>query len=113
MTELADKRCAPCTGATPVIGRPEAVARLRDLPRWELCDDGKAIRAGYAFNNFHETMGFANAVAWMANQEDHHPDLELSYKRCSVRYSTHAVGGLSENDFICAAKVDRIFDPGR
>ena len=112
MDELYRRRCTPCTGKTPVVPRGEAVEKLRDLAGWTLSEDGTAIRAEYAFKNFHETMGFANAVAWMANQEDHHPDLELSYARCAVRYSTHAVGGLSENDFICAAKVDRLFSGG-
>jgi 4a-hydroxytetrahydrobiopterin dehydratase len=67
-----------------------------------------AIRKKYAFKNFYETMSFVNAVAWIANHEDHHPDLEVSYRNCTVRYSTHAVGGLSANDFICAAKVEQL-----
>lgn len=113
MIDPSQKRCEPCTGTTPTISADQARAMLRELPDWKLDDDAKAISAEYAFKNFHETMGFANAVAWMANQEDHHPDLELSWSRCRVRYSTHAVGGLSENDFICAAKVARIYDPGR
>jgi 4a-hydroxytetrahydrobiopterin dehydratase len=108
---LANKRCAPCTGSTPSLSREEATAYLAELPGWKLDDDGKSISAAFAFNNFHESMGFANAVAWMANQEDHHPDLEVSYKRCVVRYTTHAVDGLSENDVICAAKVQRLYDP--
>ncbi|EGQ63942.1 pterin-4-alpha-carbinolamine dehydratase, partial [Acidithiobacillus sp. GGI-221] len=62
----------------------------------------------FRFKNFYETMAFVNAVAWISHREDHHPDLELGYNRCVVHYSTHAIGGLSENDFICAARVDAL-----
>jgi 4a-hydroxytetrahydrobiopterin dehydratase len=75
---------------------------------WALIEDGKAINRIYEFRNFHETMAFVNALAWIAHREDHHPDLEVGYKRCRVRYSTHAIGGLSQNDFICAAKIDAL-----
>jgi 4a-hydroxytetrahydrobiopterin dehydratase len=67
-----------------------------------------AIRKTFRFDDYHRTLAFVNAVAWIAHREDHHPDLEVGYNRCTVRYSTHDVGGLSENDFICAAKVDRL-----
>jgi 4a-hydroxytetrahydrobiopterin dehydratase len=73
---------------------------------WKLADDGSEISRDYEFKDFHQTMAFVNAVAWIAHREDHHPDLELGYGHCRVRFSTHAVGGLSQNDFICAAKVD-------
>jgi 4a-hydroxytetrahydrobiopterin dehydratase len=69
---------------------------------------GQAIRREFRFKNFYETMAFVNAVAWISHREDHHPDLELGYNRCVVHYSTHAIGGLSENDFICAARVDAL-----
>jgi 4a-hydroxytetrahydrobiopterin dehydratase len=82
----------------------EAVQRyLADLPGWETTD-GTIVRR-FEFKNYYQTMAFVNAVAWVAHTEDHHPDLEVSYRFCTVRYTTHAVGGLSENDFICAAKV--------
>ena len=68
----------------------------------------KVLVKTYHFLNYYETMAFVNAVAWIAHRENHHPDLEVGYKECCVRYSTHAIGGLSENDFICAAKVDRL-----
>ncbi len=68
----------------------------------------REIRRLFTFKGFHQTMAFVNAVAWIAHRENHHPDLEVGYNRCLVRYRTHAIGGLSENDFICAAKVDRL-----
>ena len=67
-----------------------------------------SIEKTYSFANYHETIGFVNALAWVAHREDHHPDLSVSYDRCAVRFSTHAVGGLSINDFICAAKLDAL-----
>ena len=75
---------------------------------WNISSDAKLIRRNFEFTNFHRTISFVNAVAWIANTEDHHPDLEVSYRNCAVNYSTHAIGGLSENDFICAAKIDRL-----
>jgi 4a-hydroxytetrahydrobiopterin dehydratase len=68
----------------------------------------QAIRREFRFKNFYETMAFVNAVAWISHREDHHPDLDLGYNRCVVHYSTHAIGGLSENDFICAARVNAL-----
>jgi 4a-hydroxytetrahydrobiopterin dehydratase len=75
---------------------------------WNLADDGLEISRDFQFKDFHQTMAFVNAVAWIAHREDHHPDLEVGYGHCRVRFSTHAVGGLSQNDFICAAKVDEL-----
>ncbi len=107
MTDLAARHCRPVKGR-PALGRQEAEALLRELDGWEIDAEGKSIRRRFVFGNFHETMAFVNAVAWIAHREDHHPDLEVGYDRCSVRYSTHDVGGLSENDFICAARVDAL-----
>jgi 4a-hydroxytetrahydrobiopterin dehydratase len=75
---------------------------------WQLIEGGKALKREWKFKNFYHTMSFVNAIAHIANNEDHHPDLEVGYGYCRVRYSTHAIGGLSENDFICAAKVDAL-----
>jgi 4a-hydroxytetrahydrobiopterin dehydratase len=80
---------------------------MRSLPGWTN-DGGKAIRKEYKFKDFHETMDFVNGVAKIAHAQDHHPDLAVSYNKCTVTYSTHSVGGLSENDFICAAKVESL-----
>ena len=75
---------------------------------WAIDAAGKEIRRIYSFKNYYQTMAFVNALAWVAHGEDHHPDIEVGYSRCHVRYSTHAIGGLSENDFICAAKIDAL-----
>ena len=92
----------------PLVGeaaKRELAALASD---WQLIEGGKAIKREFRFRDFYRTMSFVNALAHLANIEDHHPDLEVGYNYCRVRYSTHAIGGLSENDFICAAKIDRI-----
>ena len=85
----------------------ETQDRMTDLAGWEHADGVIAKR--FEFKNYCQTMAFVNAVAWIAHSEAHHPDLEVSYRSCRVSYTTHAVGGLSENDFICAARVDALF----
>jgi len=75
---------------------------------WTISADNKLISRTFKFKNFYRTMAFVNAMAYVANQEDHHPDFEVSYNSCTLHYSTHSVGGLSENDFICAAKIDSL-----
>jgi len=79
---------------------------LAQLSGWQFANG--AIEKTFAFRNYHETIGFVNALAWIANAEDHHPDLLVSYGHCTVRFNTHSVGGISINDFICAAKVDAL-----
>jgi len=107
--ELAQKKCKPCEGGVAPLGRAEATQLLGSLGKgWQLSEEGRALRREFAFRDFYRTMSFVNALAHIANIEDHHPDLEVGYNYCRVRYSTHAIGGLSENDFICAAKLDRI-----
>ncbi len=75
---------------------------------WSLSEDGRMIQRSFRFKNYYQTIAFVNALAWVAHQQDHHPDLEVGYNRCVVHYSTHSVGGLSENDFICAARIDAL-----
>jgi 4a-hydroxytetrahydrobiopterin dehydratase len=104
--DLSSRHCRPCEGGTPPLGKEAAARFLASLAGWELQDG--AITRRFEFRNFYQTMAFVNAVAWIAHGEDHHPDLEVSYRSCLVKYSTHAVGGLSENDFICAARVDAL-----
>jgi len=84
----------------------EITQHLAAAAGWALVDG--AIEKTYTFADFHRTMGFVNALAFIANAEDHHPDLAVSYGRCTVRFNTHSVGGISINDFICAAKVDAL-----
>ena len=106
--ELRSSRCTPLKGAENGLSVTEVQPLLALLPGWALSDDGKTISKDFAFKTFYRTMGFANAIAWMANQQDHHPDMELGYAHCLVRFSTHDVGGLSINDFICAARVEAL-----
>ena len=107
MNELTAKKCRPCDGGTAPLSLNEAQILMQQLGReWKLADDGKSIRGEWKFKNFYHTMSFVNAAAHIANAEDHHPDLEVGYGYCRMKYNTHAIGGLSENDFICAAKVD-------
>jgi 4a-hydroxytetrahydrobiopterin dehydratase len=107
MDDLTRRHCQPCQGGVPLD--PDAVrSLLPQAPGWSLDPSGESISRTYSFRNFYETMAFVNAVAWLAHREDHHPELEVSYRSCRVRYRTHAVGGLSENDFICAARIDRL-----
>jgi 4a-hydroxytetrahydrobiopterin dehydratase len=109
MNELASRRCVPCEGGIPALSIDEARAQLRALSAdWSLASDARSIRREFRFLDFYRTMSFVNALAHIANIEDHHPDLEVGYNYCRVRYNTHAVGGLSENDFICAAKIDQL-----
>jgi len=106
MSSLLSQRSQPLAPGTPALD-PETVTRLlAEVPGWKV--DGTKVSKTYEFENFHETMAFVNAVAWVAHREDHHPDLEVSYARCRVVYWTHTVGGLSQNDFICAAKIEAL-----
>ncbi len=109
MTDLAQRRCEPCEGGVAPLTRAAADELLLRLdPAWVLDEEAASLRREFSFRDFYRTMSFVNAVAHVANIEDHHPDLEVGYNVCRVRYSTHAIGGLSENDFICAAKLDQI-----
>jgi len=101
MTNLAAKRCKP---SVTKLADAEAARLLALLPGWQL-ERGGLVKI-FPFKNYHETMAFVNLVAWIAHREDHHPDMTVGYNKCRVEYSTHSVGGLSENDFICAAKVE-------
>jgi 4a-hydroxytetrahydrobiopterin dehydratase len=108
-TELAARKCKPCEGGMPPLTPAEAARLLTQVSaEWALIEDAHAIQRKFAFRDFYRTMSFVNAVAHLANIEDHHPDLEVGYNYCRVKFTTHAVKGLSENDFVCAAKVDRI-----
>ena len=106
--DLASQHCIPRKGKEHALDRAQIDAMLARLPGWQLAGDGKAIVKDFKFRDFHHTLGFINAVGFMANQEDHHPDLEAGYGHCQVLWSTHDVGGLSLNDFICAARVEAL-----
>jgi 4a-hydroxytetrahydrobiopterin dehydratase len=105
MDDLEHRHCQPLEGHAP-MSAAEIDRHLAAVPGWALVDG--AIQKRYDFPDFHRTMAFVNALAWIAHVEDHHPDLAVGYSRCTVRFNTHSVGGISINDFICAAKVDAL-----
>lgn len=104
---LKNDRCRPQSGAP--LTDEEVQRLLQELVDWRLVDG--AIEKQFRFPGFLRTMAFINAVAWIAHAEDHHPDMSVGYDRCTLRYRTHSVKGLSINDFICAAKVDALLTP--
>jgi 4a-hydroxytetrahydrobiopterin dehydratase len=112
MSEIADtlrrKKCAPCEGGTAPMTEEQIGHFLAGLAGWAY-KDGK-VQKTFKFANYHETMAFVNATAWISHREDHHPDIALGYNQATVAYMTHAINGISENDFICAAKIDALFD---
>lgn len=105
--DLVSRRCKPCESGTPPMSNDAIVAMLTKLDGW-IYRDG-VITKTYGFPNYWQTMAFVNATAWISHREDHHPDLAVGYNMCRVSYSTHDIKGISENDFICAAKLDALF----
>jgi 4a-hydroxytetrahydrobiopterin dehydratase len=101
---LAARHSKPLPAGSPALDQQAITSHLSALKDWKVVN-GELTRT-FSFKNYYETMAFVNAVAWISHGEDHHPDMAVGYNRCVVRYRTHSVGGLSENDFICAAKVD-------
>lgn len=113
MIGLSERRCRPCTGATVGLTLEQLTKSLAELPGWNKVAGGTAMERRFEFRDFHQTMAFVNAVAWIAHREDHHPELVVGYRTCVVRFSTHAIGTVSDNDLICASKVnDLISDLG-
>ena len=108
MSELAKKKCVPCEGNVLPFIKDEAEKLLKELDGWSLIDDAHLLAKSFKFKNFVETMKFVNEVARIAEEEGHHPDLTVSYGSVTVELMTHAIGGLSENDFILGAKIDKI-----
>jgi 4a-hydroxytetrahydrobiopterin dehydratase len=103
---LAAGHCQPLRGPEHRLPAAERDAGLATLSHWQLVEDGAAITRTFRFPDYHRTMAYVNALAFMAHREDHHPDLGVHYDRVVVRYSTHDVGGLSRNDLVCAAKAE-------
>jgi 4a-hydroxytetrahydrobiopterin dehydratase len=109
--DLAAQRCKPCEGGVPPLTVDQAAELLRGLDAgWSISEDGLSIARSFEFPQYSQTLGFANAVAWIAIAEGHHPILTIEYGRCHVSYTTHAINGLTDNDFICAAKIDRLVE---
>lgn len=106
--DLQNKHCVPCEGGVPALSKEKVNELLKDLKNWEVNSSYTEISRRFSFKGFYKTMSFVNAIAWIANQENHHPDMEVGFNYCVVKYTTHAINGLSENDFICAAKVNAL-----
>ncbi|MES2216140.1 MAG: 4a-hydroxytetrahydrobiopterin dehydratase [Patescibacteria group bacterium] len=105
---LTDQKCIPCeVGGVPLTPE-EATHYYKDIPDWKLADDFKKISRGYKFKDFKESMNFVNKVAELVDREGHHPDISISYNKVTLELTTHAMKGLSVNDFIVAAKIDKI-----
>ncbi|MBI5331327.1 MAG: 4a-hydroxytetrahydrobiopterin dehydratase [Betaproteobacteria bacterium] len=106
--DLSKGKCKPCEGGIPPLTADEIAALGSKLdPAWGVAD-GK-LRRDFKFPDHYITLTFVNAVAWVSHQQGHHPDLSVGYNTCRVEYITHAIQGLSESDFICAAKIDALF----
>lgn len=110
---LRNSHCRPRSGAEHRLPESQALALLAGLPGWQAIEGGTAIEKTFRFPDYYRTLAFVNALAFIAHREDHHPDLGVHYDRVVVRYSTHDVGGLSANDFICAARVEALAADGR
>jgi 4a-hydroxytetrahydrobiopterin dehydratase len=108
-TALKEKHCVHCEGGVQAL-TPERIRQLQqEVPQWQVSEDGKCLRRGWRMENFSAALEFFNAVGKIAEAEDHHPDLHLTgYRNVSIALSTHAIGGLSENDFILAAKINEV-----
>ena len=107
--ELIQKKCKPCEGGVEPVSAAEAKEQVAKLPGWALSPDGKKIRKEWTAKDFSTAIDFFQRIADVANREDHHPDLHLTgYRKVAIELSTHAIGGLSENDFILAAKIDQL-----
>lgn len=106
--DISERRCQPCEGGVPALDDTVAAEFLTQVPGWAI-SSGQLVKR-FEFRNHYEAMAFANAVAWVSHRENHHPEMIVGYKEVLVRYWTHAVNGLTENDFICAAKLEKLFD---
>lgn len=106
--DLASKTCEPCRGGVAPYGAEEAAELLRQLDGWTLSEDATTIRRRFAFKGFLKAVEMANLAAWLGNKQGHHPDIAFGWGYCEVRFTTHEAGGLTENDFICAARLDAL-----
>jgi len=109
MEDLTLKVCVACEGDVPPLSREEANQLLTQIPLWKISEDGKELIREYLFKDFKEALAFTNKIGEIAEAEGHHPDLTLGWGKVGVSLTTHAIGGLSENDFIVASKVEALF----
>ena len=110
-SDLSSKHCESCEGIGAALNKEQIhnlMPQLHSL--WKVSEDQRHIKRAFSFKDFYETMAFVNAIAWIANTENHHPDLEVGYNYCRVEFMTHALNGLTHNDFICAAKIDALLE---
>ena len=110
MNDLKNKNCTPCEGGVCPLDENLSTQHLALIPGWELADNNSSIRRTFKFPDFLTTMSFISAMAYIAEQQGHHPDFSAGYNYCEIRYTTHAIAGLSENDFICAAKINELLE---
>ncbi len=110
MTDLTDKHCKACEGGADALDAGRIQALLLQVDGWQLAADNLSIHRRFEFKGFYKTVAFINAMAWIANQEGHHPDFCAGYNYCEVTFTTHDLGGLSENDFICAARLNALLE---
>lgn len=106
--DLSNKDCVPCQGGVPPMSADEAQKTLSQLDGWTLSDDGTTISRRFEFKGFAKAVEMANLAAWLGNKQGHHPDISFGWGYCAVAFTTHEAGGLTENDFICAAKLDAL-----
>lgn len=107
---LLEKKCQPCEGGMEPLKPDVSKALLEQVPGWSISEDGTTMTRRFEFKGFYKTMAFINALAWIANRENHHPEFSAGYNYCVVHFTTHAIGGLSENDFICAAHTNTLIE---
>lgn len=110
MEELQTRRCKPCEGGIDPLSDARVAVLLPQVPGWQLSADRRGIERRFGFAGFNRVMSFINALAWLSNQQDHHPDFRAGFNYCTVRFTTHAIDGLSENDFICAARLNALHE---
>ncbi|RMC37743.1 4a-hydroxytetrahydrobiopterin dehydratase [Paracoccus alkanivorans] len=110
MTEhdLASRNCEPCKGGVPPMPEDEARNMVAQLDGWNLSDDGSTIRRRFEFKGFAKAVEMANLGAWLGNKQGHHPDIRFGWGYCEIAFTTHEAGGLTENDFICAARLNAL-----
>lgn len=108
MNPLCELNCKPCEGGVQPLSLEKANELLENAPGWKVINEGKALYREFSFKGFLGAMNFVNAVAYIANREGHHPDFQVGYNYCNLKFTTHAIDGLSENDFICAAKINAL-----
>lgn len=109
LTSLSQEFCSALDSNMPTLDASTAQQLAELVDGWQISADSKSITKQFKFSNYYETIAFVNSVAGIVHQQDHHPTLNVSYNQCLITYNTHSVGGLSRNDFICAARINQLF----